>query len=133
MMASRLQLIEMRGDPGDEPEHSHDEEGARDDDGRALHRHQWASLRHTVPPFDPVIDRSAGKRYPRARSANRAPGRSRCQAAGRLSREARAPEFARDSRTPSAIMPTARARCSQLSALLTGTKFAALWWSMTIP
>ena len=33
----------------------------------------------------------------------------------------------------SAIMPIASTKCSQLSALLTGTKFAADCWSMISP
>jgi hypothetical protein len=39
----------------------------------------------------------------------------------------------RVSTTPRTTMPRPSSRCSQSSALLTGTKFAPLWWSTTTP
>jgi hypothetical protein len=50
--------------------------------------------------------------------------------------ECRAQRLPRPSRvrtTPSPIMPTPSTKCSQLSAVLTGTKFAALSWWITRP
>jgi hypothetical protein len=48
------------------------------------------------------------------------------------SRPALAPSRRPASR-PMAIIPMARTRCNQLSAVLTGTKFAELFWSITKP